>query len=243
MQCICVAGSIMQIMLHEIGPQDLCHSLTLDDQLYNHTANSLTVSASPASTFAALPTLDIAEGALNKLIELYKQLLPQMGGYLTYAGDLNHERLQLLLGVLADQELQTLEERAAVRTATACTLPLTARQFSICPKPPRAAGPAGSTATSPHCTLEMNSSSCQHVTGLWCFTCRTLSGLRASGQSVVAGVGGEAAHPTAAAGPRLPLLASTAAALCSRQGTGAWVTWRIWRSCQQQQWPSGHRSL
>lgn len=73
----------------------------------------------PACLFlpAALPTLDIAEGALNKLIELYKQLLPQMGGYLTYAGDLNHERLQLLLGVLADAELQTLEERAAVRTA------------------------------------------------------------------------------------------------------------------------------
>lgn len=64
--------------------------------------------------YAALPTLDIAEGALNKLIEMYKQLLPQMGGYLTYAGDLNHERLQLLLGVLADAELQTLEERAAV---------------------------------------------------------------------------------------------------------------------------------
>jgi hypothetical protein len=35
---------------------------------------------------AALPTLDIAEGALNKLIDTYKQLLPRLGGYLTHAG-------------------------------------------------------------------------------------------------------------------------------------------------------------
>jgi hypothetical protein len=35
---------------------------------------------------AALPTLDIAEGALNKLIDTYKRLLPQLGGYLTHAG-------------------------------------------------------------------------------------------------------------------------------------------------------------
>jgi 5'-3' exonuclease len=35
---------------------------------------------------AALPTLDIAEGALNKLIDTYKLLLPQLGGYLTHAG-------------------------------------------------------------------------------------------------------------------------------------------------------------
>jgi hypothetical protein len=35
---------------------------------------------------AALPTLDIAEGALNKLIDTYKLLLPELGGYLTHAG-------------------------------------------------------------------------------------------------------------------------------------------------------------
>jgi 5'-3' exoribonuclease 1 len=44
---------------------------------------------------AALPTLDIAEGALNQLIDTYKLLLPQLGGYLTHAGELNHERLQV----------------------------------------------------------------------------------------------------------------------------------------------------
>jgi 5'-3' exonuclease len=36
-------------------------------------------------SFAALPTLDIAEGALNQLIDAYKLLLPQLGGYLTHA--------------------------------------------------------------------------------------------------------------------------------------------------------------
>lgn len=34
----------------------------------------------------ALPTLDISEGGLNYLIDIYKELLPQMGGYLTLAG-------------------------------------------------------------------------------------------------------------------------------------------------------------
>jgi 5'-3' exonuclease len=34
-----------------------------------------------------MPTLDIAEGALNKLIETYKRLLPSLGGYVTHAGE------------------------------------------------------------------------------------------------------------------------------------------------------------
>lgn len=70
--------------------------------------------ATPIGLPAALPTLDIAEGALNQLIDTYKLLLPQLGGYLTNAGELNHERLQMLLGAVADRELETLEERAAV---------------------------------------------------------------------------------------------------------------------------------
>lgn len=47
---------------------------------------ALSVSTAFVSSCAALPTLDIAEGALNKLIDTYKQLLPQLGGYLTHAG-------------------------------------------------------------------------------------------------------------------------------------------------------------
>ena len=65
---------------------------------------------------AALPTLDIAEGALDSIFRLYKQLLPQMGGYLTHAGELNRPRLELLLAELAALEQQTLEQRAQVGT-------------------------------------------------------------------------------------------------------------------------------
>lgn len=63
---------------------------------------------------AALPTLDINEGALDKIFAIYKQLLPVMGGYLTDAGALNAGRLEALLQHLALQELETLEQRAAV---------------------------------------------------------------------------------------------------------------------------------
>jgi 5'-3' exoribonuclease 1 len=61
---------------------------------------------------AALPTLDIAEGALDKIFAIYKELLPVMGGYLTEAGQLNRRRLQLLLDRLSQLEQETLELRA-----------------------------------------------------------------------------------------------------------------------------------
>lgn len=64
---------------------------------------------------AALPTLDIAEGALDKLFAIYKQLLPRMGGYLTHAGELHRGRLEMVLHQLAALELETLEQRAQVR--------------------------------------------------------------------------------------------------------------------------------
>lgn len=63
---------------------------------------------------AALPTLDIAEGALDKLFAIYKDLLPSMGGYLTHAGQLHRGRLEMILHRLADLELETLEQRAQV---------------------------------------------------------------------------------------------------------------------------------
>ncbi len=43
----------------------------------------------------ALPTLDIAEGALNNLFDTYQQLLPSMGGYVTNAGKLHRQRLEV----------------------------------------------------------------------------------------------------------------------------------------------------
>ena len=62
----------------------------------------------------ALPTLDIAEGALDKIFSIYKELLPQLGGYLTHAGQLHGGRLEALLQRLALLEQETLEQRAAV---------------------------------------------------------------------------------------------------------------------------------
>ncbi|MEW5297011.1 MAG: hypothetical protein WDW36_000248 [Sanguina aurantia] len=60
----------------------------------------------------ALPTLDINEGALNHLMTIYKELLPQMCGYLTNAGQLDRNRFELLLSRMGKLEQEVLEERA-----------------------------------------------------------------------------------------------------------------------------------
>ncbi|KDD72803.1 XRN 5'-3' exonuclease, partial [Helicosporidium sp. ATCC 50920] len=59
-----------------------------------------------------LPTLDIAEGSLDKLFELYKALLPEMGGYVSHGGHLHRGRLELLLSRLAASEAADLASRA-----------------------------------------------------------------------------------------------------------------------------------
>jgi hypothetical protein len=64
---------------------------------------------------AALPTLDIAEGALDRVFEIYKRLLPGLGGYLTHAGELDQRRLERLLAELGALELDVLQQRAEVR--------------------------------------------------------------------------------------------------------------------------------
>lgn len=61
----------------------------------------------------ALPTLDISEGALNNIFKIYKELLPQLGGFLTFAGELDRTRLEKLLSRIASLEQDTLAERAA----------------------------------------------------------------------------------------------------------------------------------
>ncbi len=69
---------------------------------------------STAESAAALPTLDVNEGALDTIFAIYKQLLPEMGGYLIHNGRLQHHRLEILLSKLAELELETLEQRASV---------------------------------------------------------------------------------------------------------------------------------
>ncbi len=59
-----------------------------------------------------LPSLDIAEGALNMLFDTYKELLPQMGGYLNNAGEVDVQRLEVFLRKIASHEETILRERA-----------------------------------------------------------------------------------------------------------------------------------
>lgn len=68
----------------------------------------------PLLPCAALPTFDIAEGALDKMFALYKAVLPHLGGYITHAGSLDLARLEILLSKVAALEQEVLEERAAV---------------------------------------------------------------------------------------------------------------------------------
>jgi 5'-3' exoribonuclease 2 len=61
-----------------------------------------------------LPSLDIREGALDMILMLYKQLLPALDGFLTDAGEVNLDRVDVLLariGTLEDRIFQMRKER------------------------------------------------------------------------------------------------------------------------------------
>lgn len=62
----------------------------------------------------ALPTMDIGEGALNAIFTHYKEVLPSLGGYLTWAGQLDRSRLEKVLSKVGHMEQEVLEERAKV---------------------------------------------------------------------------------------------------------------------------------
>jgi hypothetical protein len=53
-------------------------------------------------------------GSLDAMFALYKELLPQMGGYLTHAGELSRSRLELFMSRLAQAEADVLQQRAEV---------------------------------------------------------------------------------------------------------------------------------
>ncbi|TNY22353.1 XRN 5'-3' exonuclease N-terminus-domain-containing protein [Rhodotorula diobovata] len=60
-----------------------------------------------------LPGLHINEGALNRLFEIYKRILPKAGGYLNEHGKLNAPRLQLVLDELTVFEREQFEHETA----------------------------------------------------------------------------------------------------------------------------------
>lgn len=49
------------------------------------------------------------------MFALYKELLPQLGGYLTHAGELSRGRLETFMRHLASAEADVLHARAEVR--------------------------------------------------------------------------------------------------------------------------------
>ena len=62
-----------------------------------------------------LPTLDIAEGALNTLFATYRELLPRLGGYISGdrgGGTFDAERLEAVLEVMGEMEAKVLADRS-----------------------------------------------------------------------------------------------------------------------------------
>eukprot|EP00833_Pecoramyces_ruminatium_P010386 jgi/Orpsp1_1/1184418/evm.model.c7180000089437.1 len=58
-----------------------------------------------------LPSLEIREGAIDTLINIYKQLLPTFGGYITDSGDINLEYVKEIMIKLGELEDQVFRER------------------------------------------------------------------------------------------------------------------------------------
>ena len=58
-----------------------------------------------------LPSLEIREGAIDLLIDIYKKKLPNMGGYLTKNGNANLELVQSILQELGEQEDEIFRKR------------------------------------------------------------------------------------------------------------------------------------
>jgi len=59
-----------------------------------------------------LPSLEIREGAINRLMDIYRHLLPQMGGeYITDAGYVDLKKVEMVMTQLAEVEDQIFRER------------------------------------------------------------------------------------------------------------------------------------
>ena len=58
-----------------------------------------------------LPSLDIAESAIDVMFTMYKQELPTMGGYLTNSGNININRLERIMVLLGEREEDVFAER------------------------------------------------------------------------------------------------------------------------------------
>ncbi|KAK0182305.1 hypothetical protein PV327_000457 [Microctonus hyperodae] len=58
-----------------------------------------------------LPSLEIREGAIDRLVTLYKKTVYKTGGFLTDSGDVNLDRVQLILSELGEMEDEIFKKR------------------------------------------------------------------------------------------------------------------------------------
>lgn len=58
-----------------------------------------------------LPTLDIGEGGLDQLIQIYKDILPTLGGYITHHGNMDVSRLEAIFRRMGELEESVFKER------------------------------------------------------------------------------------------------------------------------------------
>lgn len=59
----------------------------------------------------SLSALDIAEGSLDSLIDLYKELLPTMHDYITHAGTIHWDRAEPFINMLGQHEHECFQGR------------------------------------------------------------------------------------------------------------------------------------
>ena len=58
-----------------------------------------------------LPSLDIAESAIDVMFNMYKEELPKMGGYLSDGGNIHTNRLEHMMTLLGEREEQVFSDR------------------------------------------------------------------------------------------------------------------------------------
>jgi 5'-3' exonuclease len=58
-----------------------------------------------------LPSLEIREGAIDRLVKLYKQMVYQTGGWLTEDGEMNIQRVQMIMTELGKAEDEIFTQR------------------------------------------------------------------------------------------------------------------------------------
>ena len=99
----------LNLEFHDIQP-----SLSFDYSLEHVIDDFILLAVFVGNDFLPnLPDLHIHENGLERLFEVYKKVLPAMGGYLNDAGSINTQRLQMVLGEMEIWEREVFEREYA----------------------------------------------------------------------------------------------------------------------------------